>query len=304
MGKREKGGFWVGAAASLFYPMTWMAKQTYRGGDKLPATGPVLLVMNHVSHLDPPTDAVFVHRHRRVPRFMAKDSLFRIPVFGRILAGSGGIPVYRGSSTARDSLKAAHQALGEGKLVLIYPEGTITKDPDAWPMRSRTGVARLALENDVPVLPAARWGTNHIWDGYTKKFRPFPRKHVWTVVGDPVDLSPYRGKPLTNQLLREVTDLLMHRVRDLLVDIRQEPAPAEFFVPGGARAGEAPAGTHGDELAAAVPAAAGEPGPVVAEDDEAPVATHGDQLADKGSDKGADNGPGKGGAARGGGAAG
>ncbi|SDC63170.1 lysophospholipid acyltransferase family protein [Actinokineospora iranica] len=231
MGKREKGGFWVGAAAVAFYPMTWLGKRTYRGAEKLPATGPVLLVMNHVSHLDPPNDAVFVHRNKRVPRFMAKDSLFRVPVFGKILAGSGGIPVYRGSSEARHSLSAAHEALRTGKAVVIYPEGTITKDPDGWPMRARTGVARLALENDVPVIPAARWGTNHIWDGYTKKFHPLPRKEVVTVLGDPVDLSAYRGQPVTNKLLREVTDLLMAEIRRMLAEIRQEPEPAGFYVP-------------------------------------------------------------------------
>ncbi|GLZ41707.1 lysophospholipid acyltransferase family protein [Actinokineospora sp. NBRC 105648] len=235
MGKREKGGFWVGAAAAVFYPLSWLGKRTYRDSGKLPADGPVLLVMNHVSHLDPPNDAVFVHRNKRVPRFMAKDSLFKVPLFGKMLAGSGGIPVYRGSAEAKHSLSAAHDALQTGKVVLIYPEGTITKDPDGWPMRARTGVARLALENDVPVIPGARWGTNRIWDGYTKKFRPFPRKRVVTLLGDPVDLSAYRGQPVTNQLLREVTDLLMSHVRTLLADIRQEPEPAEFFRPGARR---------------------------------------------------------------------
>ncbi|HVK25417.1 MAG TPA: lysophospholipid acyltransferase family protein [Actinokineospora sp.] len=235
MGKREKGGFWVGVAASMFYPMAWLGKRVYVGGEKLPRTGGALLVMNHVSHLDPPNDAVFVHRHKRVPRFMAKDSLFKVPVFGKMLAGSGGIPVYRGSAEARDSLRAAHQALQDGKVVLIYPEGTISKDPTGWPMRARTGVARLALENDVAIIPAARWGTNRIWDGYTKKFRPLPRKTVTTVVGDPIDLSAFRGKPITNALLREVTDVLMTEVRDLLAGIRGEDAPAEFFRPGAKR---------------------------------------------------------------------
>jgi 1-acyl-sn-glycerol-3-phosphate acyltransferase len=235
LGKREKGGFWVGMAAAVFYPLTWLGKRTYVGAEKLPRTGGVLLVMNHVSHLDPPNDAVFVHRNKRVPRFMAKDSLFHVPFFGQILKGSGGIPVYRGSSEARDSLRAAHEALREGKVVLIYPEGTISKDPTGWPMRARTGVARLALENDVPVLPVARWGTNDIWNGYTKKFHPLPRKEVFTVVGDPVDLSAYRAQPITNQVLREVTDLLMTEVRDLLAGIRDEQPPAEFFRSGGKR---------------------------------------------------------------------
>ena len=232
MARREKSGFWVLFTAVFFYPMAWLGKTTYLNRERLPEEGAALLVMNHISHLDPPVDAVFVHRNKRVPRFMAKDSLFRVPMFGRMLRGSGGIPVYRGSSEAKDSLRAAHEALREGKVVTIYPEGTITKDPTGWPMRARTGVARLALQNDVPVIPAARWGTNDILNGYTKKFRPFPRKKVVLLVGEPIDLSAYRQRPVTSALLREVTDLVMVRVRELLAEIRQEDAPAEFFRPG------------------------------------------------------------------------
>ncbi|RZS39268.1 1-acyl-sn-glycerol-3-phosphate acyltransferase [Herbihabitans rhizosphaerae] len=235
MGKREKGGFWVGAAAVLFYPLTWMGKSVYRDTERIPRDGAALLVMNHVSHLDPAVDAVFVHRNKRVPRFLAKDSLFRVPIFGKILGGSGGIPVYRGTASAQESLRAAHEALANGKLVLIYPEGTITKDPDGWPMRAHTGVARLALQNDIPVVPAARWGTNHIWNGYTKKFRPLPRKKLYTSVGDPIDLSEYRNRPVTNEVLREVTDLIMTRVRDLLGEIRHEPVPEAFYRPSAKR---------------------------------------------------------------------
>ena len=106
----------------------------------------MLVVMNHISHIDPPIDAVFVHRNGRVPRFLAKDSLFRMPVFKHMISGAGSIPVYRASASAGDSLVAAKEALRDGKLVVIYPEGTITRDPDGWPMRSRTGVARLALD--------------------------------------------------------------------------------------------------------------------------------------------------------------
>jgi 1-acyl-sn-glycerol-3-phosphate acyltransferase len=228
---REKGGFWVGMAAAVFYPLTWIARSVYRGDGRIPREGGALLVLNHVSHLDPVVDAVFVHRNRRVPRFMAKDSLTRVPVLGRILVGSGGIPVYRGSANAGDSLRAAHQALREGKVVVIYPEGTITKDPAGWPKRAYTGVARLALENDVPVIPIARWGTQEIWNGYTRKFRPLPRKTVVHEVGEPVDLSAHRvragaGNVRSNKLLREVTELLMSEVTTLLADVRGQTPPA------------------------------------------------------------------------------
>lgn len=234
----EKTGFWVWVTACIFYPLSWIGKTTPTGAEHLRRPGGVLLVMNHVSHLDPPVDAVFVHRNGRVPRFLAKESLFRTPVFKHLISRAGSIPVYRASTSAGDSLVAAKEALQDGKLVVIYPEGTITKDPDGWPMHARTGVARLALhcaEHGVPVITAARWGTNFILNGYTKKFRPFPRKKVYINVAEPVDLSAYRDRPVTNDLLREITDMLMNRVRDQLAEIRGEPAPAEFFVPGKAR---------------------------------------------------------------------
>lgn len=229
---REKGGFWIGVLAVIFYPMTWIAKQRYRSAERIPSTGGVLLVMNHVSHYDPCTDSVFVHRRKRIPHILAKEAVLTIPVLGRILRGTGGvIPVYRGTTSVSDALKAAHQALRDGKLVLIYPEGTITKRADGWPKNSFTGVARLALSNDVPVIPAARWGTNFVLDGYRKKFRPLPRKTVVYKVGEPMDLSAYRGMPQSAAVLREVTDLIMDEVTELLAEIRDERPPAKSRTP-------------------------------------------------------------------------
>lgn len=227
MAGREKGGFWIGVAAALFYPVAWLAGRAYLGIERIPREGGALLVLNHVSHMDPAVDAVFVHRGKRVPRFMAKDSIARTPIFGKIFLGSGGIPVYRGSASAGDSLRAAHQALRTGKVVLIYPEGTVTREPGHWPKRSFTGVARLALENDVPVIPIARWGTQDILDFYHKKLRLFPRRTVTHKVGEPIDLSAYRDKGHSAALLREVTELLMDRVTDLLAEIRGEEPPAK-----------------------------------------------------------------------------
>ncbi|WP_447003879.1 lysophospholipid acyltransferase family protein [Saccharothrix isguenensis] len=227
---KEKGGFWVGFAAAIFYPAcALMARRRDEGAERFPRTGGALIVMNHVSHLDPVYDAVFTRDQGRVPRFLAKHSLWNVPVLGSVLRGARQIPVYRGSADAQQSLRAAHDALEEGLVVIIYPEGTITRDPDGWPMASRTGVARLALEHDVPVLPVARWGTRELYDHYHKKFRPFPRKTVVTKVGPPVDLSAYRSQPQDIALLREVTDVLMNEVKGLLADIREEQAPDGFY---------------------------------------------------------------------------
>jgi 1-acyl-sn-glycerol-3-phosphate acyltransferase len=230
----EKTGFWVWVTAVFFYPIAAIGKTKTSGEENIQRPGGILLVMNHISHLDPPVDAVFVHRNGRVPRFLAKDSLFRMPVFKHMISGAGSIPVYRQSVGAADSLIAAKEALRDGKLVVIYPEGTISKEPTGWPMRSRTGVARLAidcLEHDVPVLTAARWGTRDILNAYTRKFRPFPRKKISFDVSPPVDLSQFRDRPQNNDLLREVTDFLMTRVRGQLAGLRGEEPPTEFYVP-------------------------------------------------------------------------
>ncbi|GLY53998.1 lysophospholipid acyltransferase family protein [Lentzea sp. NBRC 102530] len=232
MAKREKGGFWVGVAAAIVYPLSGLlGRRKYLHGDRIPREGAALLVMNHISHLDPIYDAVFTHRNGRVPHFLAKHSLWNIPIAGRILRGAKQIPVYRGTSDAQQSLRAAHEALADGQVVVIYPEGTITKDPDAWPMNSRTGVARLALQHDGPVIPIARWGTVDIYDHYKKRFRPFPRKTVTYLVGEPIDLSEFKAREESLAVLREVTDLLMTNVKGLLSEVRGVEAPEGFYGP-------------------------------------------------------------------------
>jgi 1-acyl-sn-glycerol-3-phosphate acyltransferase len=230
VGRREKGGFWIGLCVPICYSVVALVgRSRFVGLRNIPADGGVLVVANHVSHLDPIFTGVAVHRAKRVPRFLAKDSLWRVPVLGRVMAGAQQIPVYRDSTEANRSLRDGEQALRDGKLVIIYPEGTITRDPDTWPMRSRTGVARLALTSDVPVVPVVHWGTQQVYDGYRKKFRPLPRKALTVRCGPPIDLSAYRGRPVEAALLREITDLLMDRVRALLAEVRGEPAPAEFY---------------------------------------------------------------------------
>ncbi len=228
--KREKGGFWIAFCAVFFYPIGWLAgRSRFEGLEYLPPRGGALVVANHLSHLDPVFTGLFVHRARRVPRFLAKASLWHAPVLGWALRGSEQIPVHRNSADAQQSLRDGVTALEDGKVVIIYPEGTITRDPDEWPMQSRTGVARLALNSDVPVVPLVHWGTREVFDGYAKRFRPLPRKPIVIRAGAPVDLSAYRGRTVDAALLREVTDLLMDRVRALLAEVRGEPAPAEFY---------------------------------------------------------------------------
>jgi len=244
-------------------------KLRWDGVEHVPKTGGALLVANHVSYFDPVTFVRFVWDAGRIPRILVKSGLFAHPIVGPVVRGARQIPVERNSAAAKDSLTAAAQALRDGEAVCIYPEGTVTRDPDWWPMRSRTGVARLALSTDAPVIPIAQWGPQFFYDKYNHRFRPAPRKTVRTVAGPAVDLSAYRGQEITKDLLREVTDVIMGAVRDLLAEIRNEPAPAEFWEPpadttAAARASESAAGA-----AEADSAQASEPAPSLAETDSA-----------------------------------
>ena len=88
-------------------------------------------------------------------------------------------------------------------MVVVYPEGSLTREPDLWPMRGKTGAVRIALERDIPIIPAAHWGTQALLARYGKKLSLFPRKTIDVAIGEPLDLSAYRGKPLDQATLLE-----------------------------------------------------------------------------------------------------
>ena len=232
MGRSGRGhvGFWIRFAVVIVKPaVSVFFKVRWRGREHIPATGGVILVVNHVSHADWLTFARYVWDSGRVPRFLAKESLFRVPGAGTVLRGARQIPVRRGTADARNSLDAALAARRAGECGCVYPEGTITRDADWWPMTPRTGVARLALACDVPVVPVAQWGPQFALDLHRRHVRPFPRQEIVTVAGPPVDLSAYRGRPVTAELLREVSDVVLRRVRELLGEVRGETPPTAFF---------------------------------------------------------------------------
>jgi 1-acyl-sn-glycerol-3-phosphate acyltransferase len=220
-------------AIVVVYPVaSLMFRLRYRHADRLPATGPVLLVANHVSILDPLACARLVFDNGRLPHFLAKQSVFK-GFAGTLLRSAGQIPVARFSAEAHEALDAAKTDLDAGNVVVIYPEGSVTRDPDWWPMQARTGVARLALTTDAVVVPVAQWGPQEVHDYHRKKLRLRLRAPAEYLVGEPVDLSAVRaevraGRPLTAELLRRTTDLIMVRVRDQLAELRGLPAPLTF----------------------------------------------------------------------------
>lgn len=223
-------GFWYRLAALILRPpMMVLTKRDWQGVEHLPATGGVIVVTNHVSHADPIVFAHFLYDNGHLPRFLAKEVLFRVFFVGQVLRGAKQIPVYRESADASRAFSAAVAAVRDGECVAIYPEATLTRDPDQWPMVGKTGAARVALETGAPVIPVAQWGPQELLAPYAKKPDLFPRKTMHLRAGPPVDLSDLAGRPIDAPLLREVTERLMAAITTLLEEIRGEQAPATRF---------------------------------------------------------------------------
>jgi 1-acyl-sn-glycerol-3-phosphate acyltransferase len=229
---QERRGLAFGFFVALLEPtLRLLTRQRWIDGTKIPAEGGCVVASNHVSHVDPFTFAHFIYGHGRAVRFLAKAEVFDIPVLGRLIRAAGQIPVYRLTTDASKAFNAAVQAVQEGKCVVVYPEGTITREPGLWPMTGKTGAARIALTAGVDVIPVAQWGPQHILAPYAKKPRLFPRKTITVKAGDPVDLDDLRGRKLTPEVLRQATDRILDAITRELEDIRGEKAPAERFDP-------------------------------------------------------------------------
>ena len=212
-----------------------MMRLDWRGQQNIPADGAAILAANHLSYMDIFAVSLFADSAGRYPVFLAKSSLFTIPVVGPLIGKLGQLPVYRGQTDIGLVLKQAEMVANNGACVIFYPEATVTRDPEQWPMVSKTGVARLALETGAPVVPIAHWGAQKILPYGDHIPRILPRKTVQVVAGPPVDLSEFAGKPLTSQVLRAATDKIMTDVAALLGGLRGETPPAEPYHPAVAR---------------------------------------------------------------------
>jgi 1-acyl-sn-glycerol-3-phosphate acyltransferase len=225
--------FWP--LAALVVPVLGLiAKIRITGAEKLPREGAFVLAPNHYSEFDPLIVAAAVWRIGRAPRFMAKESLFRVPVLGWFLHRTGMIPVARTSSasSAKQTMKQSAELVEHGRGVIVYPEGTLTRDPELWPMRGKSGAVRLALADGIPLIPMAQWGTQAIMGRYQKGLSLWPlRKPVEVIIGDPVDVSDLRGRAGEPAALNEATSRLMTAITALLEQLREEKAPAERWNP-------------------------------------------------------------------------
>ncbi|MCF6523314.1 1-acyl-sn-glycerol-3-phosphate acyltransferase [Streptomyces sp. JJ36] len=225
---RRRIGFWYRLAAVLLKPLlVVLFRRDWRGTEHIPSEGGFLTVVNHNSYLDPLSYAHFQYNTGRVPRFLAKVSLFDKGFVGAFMRGTGQIPVFRETTDAVGAFRAAVEAVDRGECVAFYPEGTLTRDPDLWPMVGKTGAARVALLTRAPVIPVAQWGAHLAMPPYAKekRLRLLPRKTLVVQAGPPVDLSAYYDREPTAETLKEVTDVLMAAVTEQLAGIRGEAAP-------------------------------------------------------------------------------
>jgi 1-acyl-sn-glycerol-3-phosphate acyltransferase len=206
-----------------------VTKQDWAGHEHFPREGGFVICPNHISHVDVFAFAHFVFDSGREPYLLGKESVFRIPGVGRLFAKAGMIPVKRESGQAADAFRAAIEAVGAGKCVAIYPEGTLTRDPALWPMKGKTGAARVALETRCPVIPVAQWGPQEILGRYQKKVRLFPRKTMHLRAGPPVDLTDLYDVPMSAPVLREATERIMASITRELEVLRGEKAPEARF---------------------------------------------------------------------------
>lgn len=231
-GKPLGSNFYFKFGASILIPiLNLISKKVWRGGDNIPKSGGMIAVCNHISYLDPLTFTHFLYKNGRAPRYLGKASLFKIPIVGQVLKGAGQIPVERETSDANRSLHHAVAFLKAGHCLGVYPEGTLTRDSEMWPMKGKTGVARLAIITKTKITPCAQWGAQEIIPPYSKKIKLFPRRKVFVTAGEPFELSKWYGRENDPQALEEATEFVMSKITELLKTMRTGTPPQTRFDP-------------------------------------------------------------------------
>ncbi len=212
-----------------------LAKITMRphwsGQENLP-DGPFIVIINHVTEYDPFVVMHYLEKAGHAVRALAKDSLFRVPVVKQIFKSTKMVPVYRGSDKATDSLKYAKLALAAGETIAIFPEGTLTHDPDLWPMKFKTGAARLALATGAPVIPLAQWGGQNVLYRWRKGLPKLGKRHdTWVVAGPAIDLSDLPQDENDHEAVLTATRRMEQVLTDMVAEIRGEEAPVTRWDP-------------------------------------------------------------------------
>jgi len=194
------------------------------GTERIPSSGPAIIVANHRSYFDVSALAVAIARTGRTVRFLGKKEVFDAPIVGQIASAMGGIRVDRGTGSD-EPLRAAAEALTAGQLVAIMPQGTIPRGPAFFDtkLKGRWGAARLAHLVHVPIVPVGLWGTEKVWP------RSELLPNVVNVLAPPT-VTVRVGKPvkLDYEDLDDDTRKIMKAIRRLLPEeARVKRTPTE-----------------------------------------------------------------------------
>lgn len=209
-----------------------LTKFTWRGQENFPKNQPFIIIINHINELDFLLIMHFITDAELSPRALAKASLFKVPVVGTIFRKTKMVPVERGGQRSVEALKEAEKALKNGEVIAIFPEGTLTDDPQLWPMRFKTGAARLALATGVPVIPVAHWGSADILKRLKSGIRAFNSRPTSRVIaGTPVDLSGINPDPTDHQAVTEASQRMERALTNLVAQLREEKAPTQIWDP-------------------------------------------------------------------------
>ncbi|HKY57906.1 MAG TPA: lysophospholipid acyltransferase family protein [Aeromicrobium sp.] len=226
---RRLGLVWQFNRAVIKPLLFLLSKRDWRDADRIPQQGGAILVLNHISHIDPLLAGLLAWDCGRIPRFLAKSSLFgRSRLLDWWLIGGGQVPVDRSSGAA--GFQAAIDVVNAGDLLVVYVEGSITKDPTGWPMRPKTGAARIALITGAPVIPVGQWGAQELLPPYSRRLS-LKRPHIHFSVGHEVNLIDLVGRAGDPDAVREATDRIMSAIVERVEDLRGQKAPADRYDP-------------------------------------------------------------------------
>ncbi|MGH2758519.1 MAG: HAD-IB family hydrolase [Actinomycetota bacterium] len=212
----------------LGHPLLSPVNLVVEGVPLIPRNGAVILAANHRSYLDPVVLTAVAFRRGRKPRYLGKKEVFDVPVAGQLMRALGQIRVDRGTGDAAP-LKQAVEALERGEAIGVFPQGTIPRGEAFYEpvLRGRTGVARLALATDAPVVPVALWGTEKIWPRNSrlpKIGELVARKPVYAKVGEPMYLKLPPGTTPGSAAYHDLTQQVMERIVQLLPEHVRNPA--------------------------------------------------------------------------------
>jgi 1-acyl-sn-glycerol-3-phosphate acyltransferase len=155
----------------------------------------------------------------RRPRFFAKSELWQNAFLRFILKHAHQIPVQRGSGE-RGPVEKAIEFIKRGEVVMIYPEATVTTNPDLTPMSGKTGVARVAIATGAPVVPLAVWGSQWVKPKRRKAVQKW-RRRIMVKAGEPLTFGHLIGRRDDHEVLREVTDHVMAELDRLVRELHK-----------------------------------------------------------------------------------